>query len=124
MRERLWPYLAGIARQDKMKLVAAGGTDNHAHVLASLPASIAVAKAVQLLKCNSAGWINETFSKYTKFGWQEGYGAFSVSVSALPQVTQYIQRQEEHHHDRSFEEEFLALLQKHGIAYDSQRVFG
>ena len=117
-------YLAGIARKERMKTLSVGGTNNHVHVLLSLPATMPIAKAVQLLKCNSSGWINDLSPAHRDFGWQEGYGAFSVSGSAVVQVTEYIQRQEEHHRKRTFEEEYLALLKKHGPEHDLQRVFG
>lgn len=107
-----------------MKALSVGGTDNHVHVLLSLPATMPIAKAVQLLKCNSSGWVNDELAAYRGFSWQEGYGAFSVSASAVERVTDYIRRQEEHHRQRTFEEEFLSLLKKHGVAYDPQRVFG
>jgi putative transposase len=124
LKDRLWPYLAGIARQERMKALSVGGTDNHVHVLLSLPATMPVAKGVQLLKCNSSGWVNDELPAYRGFSWQEGYGAFSVSASAIERVTEYVRRQEEHHCKRTFEEEFLSLLKKHGVAYDPQRVFG
>lgn len=124
IQERLWPYLAGIARQEKMKALSIGGTNNHVHVLASLPSTMAVAKAVQVLKCNSSGWINDEFQKYSCFGWQEGYAGFSVSASAVNQVTEYIQRQEQHHRKRTFEEEFLAMLDRHGMVYEARRALG
>jgi putative transposase len=124
LKDRLWPYLAGIARQEHMKALSVGGRDNHVHVLLSLPATMPIAKAVQLLKCNSSGWVNDELSAYRGFSWQEGYGAFSVSASAADRVREYNQRQEEHHRKRTFEEEFLSLLKKHGVAYDPQHVFG
>jgi REP element-mobilizing transposase RayT len=124
LRERLWPYMAAIARDDGMKALQVGGTDNHVHVLLSLPATAPIAKAVQVLKSNSSKWARETLPQYSMFGWQEGYAAFSVSASAVPQVDQYIQRQEEHHRGRTFEEEFRAMLDKHGVAYDPRYMFG
>jgi REP element-mobilizing transposase RayT len=54
LRERLWPYLGGIARENKMKALAVGGVTDHLHVLISLPGTISVAKAIQLLKGNSS----------------------------------------------------------------------
>jgi REP element-mobilizing transposase RayT len=81
IRPRLWAYLGGIARENKMKAVAVGGTDDHVHILLSLPATITLAKAVQLIKGGSSLWIHETFPNQRNFAWQEGYGAFTVSVS-------------------------------------------
>ena len=63
LRERLWPHLGGIARENKMKALAIGGTADHVHMLISLPATVSIAKAAQLLKGNSSKWIHETFPK-------------------------------------------------------------
>ena len=81
------------------------------------------AKAVQLIKGGSSKWIHDTFAKYRKFAWQDGYGAFSVSPSQLARTIAYINNQKEHHRKRSFEEEFIQLLDRHGIAYDKRYVF-
>jgi putative transposase len=116
LRERLWPYLGGIAKQNQMKTLAIGGMADHVHVLLSLPATLSVAKATQLLKGNSSKWIRETFPKMRSFAWQEGYGAFSVSITGVEPTTAYIRSQAEHHRKRSFREEFLSMLQKHGFA--------
>lgn len=59
-----------------------------------------------------------------KFAWQEGYGAFSVSSSNVNAVIKYINEQEIHHRKNTFEQEFLALLKKHGVPYDPKYVFG
>ena len=118
---RLWAYLAGICKNHEMIALSVGGTENHVHILFHVPPILALAKAVALLKANSSKWMGE---HGIKFSWQEGYGAFSVSSSNLDQVTRYIQNQEAHHRKTSFEDEFRALLQKHGVEYDSKYVFG
>ncbi|HZR06395.1 MAG TPA: IS200/IS605 family transposase [Candidatus Udaeobacter sp.] len=117
LRERLWPYLAGIARQNQIKTFAIGGVADHVHILFSLPATLSIAKATQLLKGNSSKWIRETFPKMRSFAWQEGYGAFSVGISGIDATVNYIRNQTEHHQTRSFRAEFIAMLQKHGFTY-------
>ena len=92
------------------------------HVLLSLPATSSIAKAMQLLKGNSSKWIRETFPKMHFFAWQEGYGAFSVGVSAVDATMAYIRNQAEHHRTRSFREEYQAMLKKHGFAYHESTV--
>jgi putative transposase len=104
-----------------MIAVAIGGTVNHVHILFHLSPKLALAKAVQLLKGNSSKWIGE---QGIEFAWQEGYGAFSVSSSNVDQVAGYIRNQEAHHRKFSFEEEFRALLKKHGVEYDPKYVVG
>jgi REP element-mobilizing transposase RayT len=115
LRDRLWPYLGGIAKQNEIRTLAIGGAADHVHVLLSLPATLSVAKAMQLLKGNSSKWIRETFPKMRSFAWQEGYGAFSISVSGMDATIAYIRNQTEHHRT-SFREEFVAMLNKHGFA--------
>jgi REP element-mobilizing transposase RayT len=118
----LWAFLGGIARKNGFKALIVGGTENHCHVLLSLPATIALAKAVQLLKGASSHWMNEKHGE--GFGWQEGYGAFTVGISQKDDTIAYIRSQAEHHRKRTFEEEFVAFLKKHGVEYDPQHVWG
>jgi len=118
LRERFWPYLGGIARENKVKALAIGGAADHVHILASMPATMSVAKMVQLLKGNSSKWIHETFPEMRSFEWQEGYGAFSIGVSAIDATVAYIRNQTEHHHKQTFREEFQAILRKHGFDSD------
>lgn len=118
----LWSYLGGIARKNGFKALAVGGTDNHVHVLVSLPSTISLAKAIQLLKGGSSKWINE--SGASGFSWQEGYGAFSIGISQRSDTIAYIRSQAEHHHKLGFEGEFVAFLKRHGIEYDPKYVLG
>ena len=119
----LWAYMGGIASANRIKPVCIGGIEDHSHILIALPRDMAVAKAVQLIKGGSSKWIHESFPDHRAFAWQEGYGAFSVSPSQLARTIAYINNQKEHHRKRSFEEEFIQLLDKHGIAYDKRYVF-
>ena len=121
LQPELWAYLAGIATNHDMVALAAGGTENHVHVLLRLPPKLALAKAVLLLKANSSKWAGE---RVRGFSWQEGYGAFSVSASNADKVVRYIQNQPAHHRRISFEDEFRSLLRKHGLEYDPKFVFG
>ena len=120
LQERLWPYLGGIARQNEMKAIEIGGVADHVHMLLSLPSTLSIAKAMQLIKGGSSKWVHDSFPEHRLFGWQVKYGAFGVSVSLLDKTIQYIRNQAEHHRKMTFEEEFLALLKKHGIAYDER----
>src|SRR6267142_2342328 len=122
LESRLWPYIGGIARENRMRALAVGGTADHRHTLLSLPSTMAIAKAVQLIKGGSSKWIHDTFPSLQKFGWQEGYGAFSVSSSQVKKTIAYIDNQKEHHRKKSFQEEFLELLKRHKIEFDSRYV--
>jgi putative transposase len=118
LRERLWPYLGGIARENDMTAIETGGVADHVHILLSVPSTITIAKAMQLIKGGSSKWIHDTFPEHRLFGWQVKYGAFSVSVSQLDRTIQYIRNQETHHKKVRFQEEFLTLLKKHRVTYD------
>lgn len=121
---RLWAYLGGIARENGFKSLAVGGTANHVHAFLSLPAIMPIAKAVQLLKGGSSKWIHDTFPTMREFAWQEGYAAFTVSVSNVEDTRRYIESQAEHHRAQSFEDEFIAFLHRHEIEYDARHVWG
>jgi REP element-mobilizing transposase RayT len=114
--------LGGTARKNGFKALVVGGTENHVHVLLSLPATMPLAKAMQLMKGASSHWMNETHAE--NFAWQEGYGAFTVGISQKGDTIRYIQSQAEHHRKRTFEEEFVAFLKKHQVEYDPQYVWG
>ncbi len=121
LQRKLWKYIEGIGANCRIPVLAVGGMPNHVHILMALPSDISFAKAVQIFKANSSRWIGE---HGIKFAWQEGYGAFSVSASNLGAVKDYIKHQPEHHAKRSFEDEFIALLRKSGVAYEASEVFG
>jgi REP element-mobilizing transposase RayT len=115
--------MGGTARENGMKGLAIGGTADHVHILLSLPATLSVAKAIQLIKGGSSKWVHDRLPKYRKFEWQDGYGAFSVSASQMKSVVTYINRQKEPHRKKTFEEEFLEFLDHYGLEYDRQYVF-
>jgi REP element-mobilizing transposase RayT len=117
-------YIAGIIENEKGSLLAAGGTQDHVHLLVGLHPEKAVADVLRVVKTNSSRWVHENFPDQAKFGWQSGYEAFSVSRSNLDGVRRYIENQEEHHRKLSFEEEFKQFLDRHGIAHDPRYVSG
>jgi len=120
---RVWSYLGGIARDNDMKTLLIGGIENHVHLLLGLPPTMTVSKAVQLIKGASLGWIKETFSGTAGFAWQDGYAAFTVSKSLVPEVEGYIRNQREHHRLKTFEQKYRAVLNKHEIQYDERYLF-
>lgn len=119
--EALWRYLAVIAHDKKIALLAAGGTANHVHLLLAVPPVLPLATALRELKAHSSRWMREHGQR---FAWQEGYGAFSVSQSQRLTVMDYIAAQKVHHAKWTFEQEFMTLLRKSGVEYDPRFVFG
>ena len=114
LKERLWPYMAGIARMNKFKALVVGGMPDHAHLLLSLPSTMTHYKAVQLIKGGSSKWINDHLPRRT-FDWQDGYGAFTIGISQVEATVRYINNQERHHRRITWDEEFAKMLEKHGI---------
>jgi putative transposase len=122
-RQRLHEYMAGFARKEFRGSLSVGGTENHVHGLIVLPTDISMAEAMKKWKGLTSKWVHETFPAEADFAWQEGYGAFSVSQSNVHQVATYIEQQPQHHKKLTFEEEFIALLERHGIEYDPRYVW-
>ncbi len=117
---RLIPYLGGICNEHSCKLIMGGGVEDHIHLLVSLSSTITIATAIQYLKGGSSRWIHEEYGELKDFKWQEGYGAFTVSISQLTHTIRYISNQEEHHRKKTFQEEFVEILNYHGLEYDEK----
>ena len=123
IRPRLYSYMGGIVRDLGGKALIINGTSDHVHLLLSMPATISIADMMRIVKSKSSRWVQEQFASGGRFGWQAGYGAFSVSHSNLQAVKEYIARQEEHHRKWSFQDELLSFLRKQGIAYDERYIW-
>jgi len=117
VKPRLHAYIGGIVRELKGTALSVNGTTDHVHLLVGLLPTVAISDAVRVIKANSSRWMREQV-RVEKFGWQSGYGAFSVSQSNAQAVLAYISHQQEHHRKISFKEEFIAFLKKHDIQYD------
>jgi len=116
-RDRLHAYLGGIVRGEGGVALAVGGTADHAHLLVRLRAIHRLADVVKHVKADSSRWVHEALS-FTPFAWQEGYGAFTVSLAETGRLQRYIADQDVHHRTRSFQEEYIALLREHGVEFD------
>ncbi len=123
VRPRLHEIIGGILRDHSSSLIAAGGTDDHIHLLVSLGRTISVADAVRFIKSNSSSWIHREFAHLREFQWQEGYGAFAASYSNVDAVKAYIANQEEHHRRMSYQDELRELLTRHEIEWDERYVW-
>jgi len=117
----LYPYLASAVRGQECRAVEVGGHRDHVHLLIGMAKSILVPDLVKEIKRSTTAWMKE---REPQFAWQEGYGAFSVSVSNLETVRGYIRNQEAHHATMTWETEFRQLLVKHGITFDERFYLG
>jgi len=120
---RVHAYLGGIVRNLGGIPIEIGGTDDHVHIMARLRPDKAVSDVLRIIKANSSGWVHATFSDKGDFAWQEGYGAFTVSESQADKLRQYIGNHLEHHRRLSFKEEFIQLLEAHGVGYDERYIW-
>ena len=119
MQERLWNNLRDTAREYGVELIEIGGTEDHVHLLVTMPPKISVSVLLCAMKANASKWMN---AEGHFFSWQAGYGSFSVSASNLERVARYIRRQAEHHQGVSYQDEFSVLLNKHGIKFTPRKI--
>jgi REP element-mobilizing transposase RayT len=118
-QERLYSYLGGILRGLKGVAEEIGGVSDHVHLLVSLGASHRLADVIRDLKSSSSKWVHEVVG-IPFFGWQDGYGAFSVGASEVGAIRKYIQEQKDHRRRKSFQEEYRNLLLDSGIEFDER----
>lgn len=117
-RNGVWKYMAGVCSNLEGHAIRVGGFYDHSHLLVRIPAKTAVADFVRQLKSSTSKHIDESRESGSKFHWQDGYGAFTVSKSKEIVVAKYIDRQMEHHRTRTYQNEFLKMLEDHEIEYN------
>jgi putative transposase len=116
---RLFGFISGIISNNKGRMIIAGGTTNHIHLLISI-GRIDIGELIGDIKRDSSKWMKEFVGD---FYWQKGYGAFSIGQSQVPAVTEYIRTQKEHHGKHSYEDEFRALCRKYDVEIDERYVW-
>ncbi len=122
-REELHKYITGIVQNNGHKLMAIYCMPDHVHVLVGLKPFQAISDLVREIKSSSTNWINENRLTTAKFGWQEGYGAFSYATQQVERVIQYIRNQPEHHRKVTFRDEYLESLEEFHAEFDPRYVF-
>jgi putative transposase len=120
-RDDLFAYLGGIIRKMNGTALIINGANDHVHMLIRVRPTHSAAEITRVVKANSSRWVREKHS--TRFGWQTGYGVFSVSESNVPEVTEYIAGQLGHHRTRSFQQEFVAFLKRNHVEYDPKYIW-
>jgi putative transposase len=118
LQESLYEYIGGICRSRKVKVHQIGGIEDHIHMLISLPRDIALSRLVNEVKAISTKWVRGHGGQWNIFGWQGGYGAFSIGQSMYNTVIDYIANQKRHHQTMSFKEEMEGLLRKYQVEFD------
>lgn len=120
IRSELHRYMGGIIKGEGGILLKIGGTVDHVHLVVKLSPVHALSDIMRKLKGNSSKWVNEHQQLTGKFGWQGGYGAFTVSESQIAAVIRYVDDQENHHRKMSFKDELLRILKRHHVDYDER----
>ena len=120
LRNSLHAYLGAIGKQIDCAPITINGIADHVHLLMTLCRTIPQAELIKELKRNSTTWLKQQASNLHDFQWQTGYAIFSVSQSNIPEVREYIEKQEEHHRTRTFQEELIAFLKHHYQTYDER----
>jgi len=120
---RLHQYLGGAIRGQKALPLIINGTADHVHLLIRWVPNGNLSNLLRDVKSGSSKWVHETFPMRRSFGWQDGFGAFSVSASQVQTVHHYVARQKEHHKTKNFQSEFRALLTAHDVAWDEEKIW-
>jgi putative transposase len=120
VQTRMHGYLARVFNENDSPTIEVGGTENHVHILCLLSRKHSVSEIIKKAKANSSGWAKTLGGKCTKFSWQTGYGVFSINQSQIEPVRKYILDQAEHHHQKTFQEEYLEFLHEYQVPYDER----
>jgi REP-associated tyrosine transposase len=123
LRTEMHAYLGGILAKLDCQPILVGGVEDHVHLLSALARTCDAATMVKEVKRGSSLWIKTKSSSLQDFGWQNGYGIFSIGFSQIADVKNYIARQEEHHRRISFQDEFRSLLERYQIEFDERYVW-
>jgi putative transposase len=116
---RLYEYISGVIRNCNHKALIVNGMPDHVHAVFGLRPDQSVSDLMKIVKAGSSKWVNENGLVKGKFNWQKGFGAFSYSKSQLPRLIDYVQNQKAHHAKKSFQMEYVNMLVKAGIDYNS-----
>lgn len=115
IRLELFEFIAEQTTSMKLDLMKIGGVEDHLHLLLRVPPKWAVSDLVKIIKTKAATWLQKNSSNYRNFSWQEDFGGFSVDVSNIGTIENYIENQEEHHRQQSFDEEWKIFQRFYGL---------
>ena len=122
-KDRLYQYITGIVQKNEHKMIIINGMSDHLHIVIGMRPTQSNSDLLQDIKGSSSKWINDNKLAKGKFQWQEGYGAFSYSKSALPKLIKYVKNQEEHHKKKTFTEEYREFLKAFEVEFDDRYSF-
>ena len=123
VRPRIFAYMSTVLLNKKCHSYIVNGVEDHVHLIFSLHPTVALSDLVRDVKLSARDLIKENDLLPEWGGWQKGYGAFTYDQTAVPNLVNYVKRQEEHHADQTFEVEFKRLLDRHDVSYDEAWLF-
>ena len=115
IRRQVFAHIRENTPGKNIHLDFVNGHIDHVHCLVSLNQKQTVAEIMHLIKGESAHWINKNNLCRQKLEWQDDYFAVSVSESGVNKVREYIKNQEEHHKNKTFQEEYDEFINKYGF---------
>ena len=121
--EELHKYISGIVKNKEQKMLAINGMPDHIHFLIGMKPTCCLSDLVREIKKSSNEFVKEKKFTPSKFQWQEGFGAFSYSHSALDNVIAYINNQKAHHKKQTFQKEYNELLKIFQIEFKEEYLF-
>ena len=122
-RDEVFKYMSGIITAKNEKSIIVNEVEDHVHIFVGFNTPMDYSHLIRDIKNNTTNFINEKKFLRTKFQWQEGYGVFSYSHSAIENVYNYILNQEAHHNKKTFREEYIEFLKKFEVEYDEKYLF-
>ena len=122
IQERFYKYIGGTLRAKKGQLIEIGGVEDHVHILAGLSPTFAVSDVIRDVKASSSKWMREECD-IESFQWQKGFGTFTASYDRVEAIRNYIRNQKEHHKTKTFQEEYIEFLERHGIEFQLEYLF-
>ncbi|BDB53172.1 IS200/IS605 family transposase [Flavobacterium ammonificans] len=122
-RASVFSVIGNLINETGCKTIIVNGVEDHVHCLFGLKPTVSISELMKIVKAKSSKYINDNRFLLNRFEWQEGYGVFSYSHKQLDVVYNYIKNQENHHRDRTFQEEYLSTLKKFNIQYNESYVF-
>jgi putative transposase len=123
IRDRVFPYIAGILKNLQASVLKIGGADEHIHILFRLPKDISLMQIIMKVKSNSSRFIKGLDGNHDSFAWQSGYYAVGVPPSALENVKRYIGNQEQHHMTESYRAEVMRRLREDNVDFDEEKLW-
>jgi len=119
----MFSYLGGVCKELDCQPLKVGGYTDHVHILCMLSKSVTLIKLLEEVKSHSSKWIKTKGEEFKNFYWQRGYGTFSINPSEVNTVVNYIERQKEHHNQKTFQAEYRGFLKKYRVEYDERYVW-